>query len=128
MYTMNTCYILCQFQPHISQFKSPCNDFTTVWSMFVYNNVYTQLNKLYLLLGPQILDCFAFLPILTKSALFFFFQQSIRVCVFKRNDNSAIANSIVESLPGKALGIIQAVASDFNKVYSVHIVRLYQSI
>ena len=27
-----------QTNPPISQFKNPCNEFTSVWSMFVYNN------------------------------------------------------------------------------------------
>ena len=29
--------ITCHSNPPISQFNSPCNEFTTVWSMFVYN-------------------------------------------------------------------------------------------
>ena len=28
-----------QSNPPISQFNSPCNEFTSVWSMFVYNSV-----------------------------------------------------------------------------------------
>jgi len=28
-----------QYNPPISQFNSPCQEFTRVWSMFVYNNV-----------------------------------------------------------------------------------------
>ena len=28
-----------QSNPPISQFNSPCNEFTSFWSMFVYNNV-----------------------------------------------------------------------------------------
>jgi len=27
-----------QSNPPISQFNTPCNEFTSVWSMFVYNN------------------------------------------------------------------------------------------
>jgi len=30
-----------QSNPPISQFNSPCNEFTSVWSMFVYNTLST---------------------------------------------------------------------------------------
>ena len=44
MYTMDTGSILCcnnmQFNPLILQFNSPCNDFTSFWSIFVYNYIY----------------------------------------------------------------------------------------
>ena len=30
--------------PPISQFNSPCNEYTSVWSMFVYNNTYFAMN------------------------------------------------------------------------------------
>jgi len=31
-------YVTEQSNPPISQFNSPCNGFTSVWSMFEYNN------------------------------------------------------------------------------------------
>ena len=34
-----------QSNPPISQFNSPCNDFTSFWSMFVYNtDIYFVIN------------------------------------------------------------------------------------
>ena len=31
-----------QSNPHISQFNSPCNEFTSVWSMFLYSTMLTK--------------------------------------------------------------------------------------
>ena len=36
-YTRNYVVITRQSNPPISQFNSPCNEFTSFWSMFVYN-------------------------------------------------------------------------------------------
>jgi len=36
---VNSVVITRQSNPRISQFNSPCNEFTSVWSMFVYNEV-----------------------------------------------------------------------------------------
>ena len=38
VYTMDTCSVVItwQYYPSISQFNSPCNEFTSVWSMFLY--------------------------------------------------------------------------------------------
>ena len=49
VYTMETCFILCcnnmtVLDPHIWQFNNPCNEFTSVCSMFVY----TRYNTLFL--------------------------------------------------------------------------------
>jgi len=33
-----------QSNPSISQFRSPCNEFTSFWSMFVYNNLSKVIN------------------------------------------------------------------------------------
>ena len=34
---LNSVVLTGQSNPPISQFNTPCNEFTSVWSMFVYN-------------------------------------------------------------------------------------------